>query len=71
MLVRPQSVVSQSQDVPALVRCHFVDTEPRRLRLKTKKQNKHVGSGFLGTHARMECLNVAIMFRGYSSVGKS
>ena len=26
-------------DVPALVRCHFVDTEPRRLRLKSKKNN--------------------------------
>ena len=27
--------VLQSTDVPALVRCHFVDTEPRRLRLQS------------------------------------
>ena len=28
-------------DVPALVRCHFVDTEPRRLRLTSKKNKSN------------------------------
>ena len=30
----------QATDVQALVRCHLVDTESRRLRLKSKKKNK-------------------------------
>ena len=29
----------QATDVPALVRCHFVDTEPRRLRREAQKKN--------------------------------
>ena len=30
----------QATDVPALVRCHIVDTEPRRLRLESQKIKK-------------------------------
>ena len=30
----------QAADVPALVRCHFVDTEPRRLRLSVTSKTK-------------------------------